>query len=82
MGTNGFAIASLVLGILWLYWLGSVLAVIFGFVARHQIKHSRQSGDGMAIAGIVLGIVGLAVFVLLVVLVFAVTDSRPGFFVG
>ena len=66
-GTNGFAIASLVLGILWLECLGSVLAIIFGFVARAQIKRTGQGGDGMAIAGIVLGFVGIAMFVLLIV---------------
>jgi hypothetical protein len=59
--TNGFAIASLVLGFVWLFGLGSLLALIFGLVARKQIDDSngQQSGKGMAIAGIVLGIVGL-----------------------
>ena len=66
-GTNGFAIASLVLGILWLEWLGSVLAIIFGFVARAQIKRTGQGGDGIAVAGLVLGFVGIAMFVVLVV---------------
>jgi hypothetical protein len=28
--TNGLAIASMVLGIVWVYWLGSVLALVFG----------------------------------------------------
>lgn len=62
--TNGFAIASLVLGILWLYWLGSILALIFGYVAKSQIDQSggRQSGRGMAIAGIVLGWIGVGIF--------------------
>lgn len=60
--TNGFAVASLVLGIVWLGGLGSILAVVFGAIGRSQIKGSRgkQRGSGMAIAGIVLGIVGLA----------------------
>lgn len=30
--TNGLAVASMVLGILWLYWIGSILALIFGLV--------------------------------------------------
>jgi hypothetical protein len=34
VGYNGLAIASMVLGILWLYWIGSILALIFGLVAR------------------------------------------------
>jgi hypothetical protein len=62
--TNGLAVASLVLGLLWLFWLGSLLAVIFGFVSLLQIERSNgtQRGRGMAIAGIILGCIGLAVF--------------------
>jgi hypothetical protein len=64
--TNGLAIASLVLGIIWLWWLGSVLALIFGYSAKNQIDRSggQGSGRGMAIAGIVLGWVGVATLVL------------------
>jgi len=63
--TNGYAIASLVLGIVWLWWLGSVLALVFGHAARNQINASggRQTGEGLAIAGIVLGWIGIATFV-------------------
>jgi len=69
--TNGLAIASLVCSLFfWLYGLPAVLAVIFGFVARGQIRrsHGTQAGNGMALAGIVIGFAGLAVGVLLVVL--------------
>ena len=66
-GTNGLAIASLVLGILWLYWIGSILAVVCGHVALHQMRTSGQSGRGLAIAGLVLGYVGLALIALLVI---------------
>jgi hypothetical protein len=67
--TNGMAIASLVLGILWLYWIGSILALIFGYIAKRQIDESqgRQTGRGMAIAGIVLGWIGVGIGVLLAV---------------
>ncbi len=63
--TNGLAIASLVLGIVWLYWVGSVLALIFGHVAKRQIDRSggAEGGRGLAIAGIVLGWVGIALLV-------------------
>lgn len=63
-GTNGMAIASLVLGILWMYWLGSVLALVFGYIARNQIKANGQQGAGLALAGIILGWVGIAFLVL------------------
>jgi hypothetical protein len=58
---NGLAIASMVLGILWIWWIGSILAIVFGFVALNQIKNSdgAQTGRGMAIAGLVLGFIGL-----------------------
>jgi len=63
-GYNGMAIASMVLGILWLYWVGSVLALVFGYVGRNQIRARNERGDGMAIAGIVLGWVGVGFFLL------------------
>jgi Domain of unknown function (DUF4190) len=61
--TNGLAIAAMTCGILWFTWIGAVLAVIFGHVARRQIGEARgwQRGDGMALAGMVLGYSGLAV---------------------
>lgn len=63
-GYNGMAIASMVLGILWIYWIGSVLALIFGYIGRNQIRMRHERGDGMAIAGIVLGWVGVGFFLL------------------
>ena len=59
--TNGLAIASMVLGILWLYWIGSVLALVFGYIARNQIRERGEAGNGMAVAGIVLGWIGVGV---------------------
>jgi hypothetical protein len=40
--------------------VGSVIAIVLGFVARDQIKRSwgRQTGSGMATAGIILGFIG------------------------
>jgi hypothetical protein len=63
---NGLAIASLVLGILWIYWIGSILALVFGYMAKNQIDRSggTQSGRGLAVAGIVLGWVGVGILVL------------------
>jgi len=68
--TNGLAIASMVLGIVWIYWIGSILALIFGYVARKQIRERHESGGGMATAGIVLGWVGVGVLALLLVAAF------------
>jgi hypothetical protein len=61
--TNGFAIASLVLGIaqIFLCVIGGILALVFGYIARNQIDQSggTQGGRGMAVAGIVLGWIGV-----------------------
>jgi hypothetical protein len=59
--TNGMAVASLILGIVWIAGIGSVLAVIFGFMSRKRIEQSqgRESGGGLSVAGIVLGFVGI-----------------------
>ncbi len=66
--TNGLAIASLVCGIAGVFFISAVLGVIFGFVARSQIRNSSgtQGGEGLALAGI---IVGFAWIVLLVIIV-------------
>jgi hypothetical protein len=68
--TNGLAVASLIAGFFWVAWLGSFLAVIFGHVALGQIKRSggRETGSGLAIAGLVLGYLGIG-SLLLVMLV-------------
>lgn len=70
--TNGLAVAALVLGILCfpLYFLAIILAplaIIFGAKARGQIRRDPgQKGDGLALAGLILGCVGL-VFALIIV---------------
>ena len=62
---SGMAIASLVLSLVWVYWIGSILALVFGYVAKNQIdrERGRLSGRGMATAGIVLGWVEIGVLV-------------------
>lgn len=78
-GTNGYAIASLVLGIVWIAGLGSLLAVIFGVMAKNQIDASggRQTGRGLAVAGLVLGVVGLIGLIIWIILIAAVSSSTP-----
>ena len=65
---NGMAIAALCCGIAgFLCVVPAILGIIFGFVAKNQIRDSgyTQRGDGMATAGIVLGIVWIALSVVL-----------------
>ena len=68
-GTPGMAIASLVLGLVSLlccqFVIPAVLAIVFGVIAQREYKSNPyRSGRNMAIAGIVLGAVSLALFVL------------------
>jgi hypothetical protein len=72
-GTNGMAVASFVLGLLWLGGLGSFLAIIFGVMGRRQTSETGQAGKGLASWGLGLGIAGLLIMVLwFVVVVLAV----------
>ena len=71
--TSALAITSLVSGILgWtlLPFLGSIAAVICGHMARAEIRRDPNlDGDGMAVAGLVLGWVSIAFGVLAILLV-------------
>ncbi|GAA4599321.1 hypothetical protein GCM10023194_79090 [Planotetraspora phitsanulokensis] len=59
--TNGFAIATLVLAI-----LGGVLfSIIFGIVALVQIRKRGDKGKGLAIAGLIVSGLWIAMFALL-----------------
>lgn len=73
--TEGLAIAGMVLGICWVWWVGSLLAVIFGHVALSHIKHNGKQGSGMATAGLVLGYIGLATLLIFMVAVGASTGT-------
>ncbi len=69
--TSTAAIISLISGILgWTFvpWLGSLVAVITGHMARAEIRRNPETleGDGLAIAGLVLGWAMLICSILLV----------------
>ena len=66
--TSGLAIASIVVGIVWLFGLGSVAAIYLGRRGVREIAASAgsQDGRGLAIAGIWIGIAGLLGSALLV----------------
>ncbi len=70
----GLAITALVLGccsvfFFWLYAIVPVLAIIFGSVSIGQSnKAGRDKPHGMAIAGLVLGVIFTMLFVLIIVL--------------
>jgi hypothetical protein len=75
--TNGLAIASLVLGIVWIAWLGSLAGLVLGLVALRQIKNRHERGRGIAIAGVVLSGLWLALLIVSIIIASVATRS-PG----
>jgi hypothetical protein len=75
-GTNGLAVASMVLGIIGifiqLFGILPILAIVFGIMGLRRSDAAAGRGRGMAIAGIVLGAVGLVI--LIVVLIWVGTN--------
>src|SRR5665213_1397752 len=64
--TNGFCVASLVLGIIGIpacVIIPSLLAIVFGIIGYNQVNKTgvEGGGKGMAIAGIVCGGIGLLI---------------------
>lgn len=80
--TNGMAVGSMVVSIvgvtlLFCYGGGAILGIVgavLGHVARRQIKANRESGDGMALAGIIVGWIaaGLGLLIFGAIMVFFV----------
>lgn len=64
--------------------LGGLVAVITGHVARSQIKRTGEAGDSLALAGLIIGYVAIAMFFLFIVgylvfvaFVFAFAATHP-----
>jgi hypothetical protein len=76
-GTNGLAIASLLLSFTGFFccFIGSIVAIVLGVIALSQIRQTRQEGYGLAVAGIVIGVGTLAVFV--IVALFSIVPANP-----
>jgi hypothetical protein len=75
------AIASLVCGVLFLCAPASIAAIILGHLALVDIKRSanRMTGHGLAIAGLVMGYLGIAlttIYIVFMVSMFRTTLSR------
>jgi hypothetical protein len=75
--TNGYAIASLVCGLgqFAVGPLGTIPAIAFGHMARNQIRRTGEQGDGLAIAGLVLGWGAVVVTVLGLALMLAIVGA-------
>ncbi|MGO9854735.1 MAG: DUF4190 domain-containing protein [Acidimicrobiales bacterium] len=77
--TNGLAVASLICSCAGLFFLPIFPGIILGFVAHSQIKRSNgmQRGDGLAIAGIIVGF-GWLVLIALGVVLNATNSTNSG----
>ena len=63
------AIASLVSSLVGLLCgIGPLLGLVFGIIALNQIKQTGQGGRGMAIAGIVISSVLIALFIVVMII--------------
>lgn len=82
--TSSLAIASLVSGILgWTLvpFIGTLVAIITGHMARAEIRRSggQLDGDGLAIAGLVLGWISAALWLVAIVILFTVLGGLAWF---
>lgn len=59
---NRRAAAAIVFAVVWVWGVGSLLAVVYGSLAKRSIDRSngRAGGGGIAVMAIVLGCIGLA----------------------
>ena len=75
VGRSGYAIASGYFGLISVLILPGPLALLFGILAIRDIKrHSRKTGMGRAMFGILFG--GIATLVLVLIVVMQITRSR------
>jgi hypothetical protein len=61
--TSVLAISSLVMGVFWMFGLGSVSAIVLGAMSFRRIARSQGTltGKRLAVAGMIAGIIGLIV---------------------
>jgi type IV pilus assembly protein PilA len=74
--TSGKAIISLICGLFFFFFPISIAAVVFGHLSLSEIRKSagRLTGNGLAIAGLVLGYAGLAVLPVLIIAAIAIPN--------
>lgn len=74
--TSGKAIASLISGIFFFLFPAAILAIIFGHISLSEIRASagRIGGKGIAVAGLVLGYLGLSFIPILIIAAIAIPN--------
>jgi len=71
--TNSKAIVALVLGILSLVipYLGiivGIIAIVFAKLAFNELRSGGEQGKGLAVAGLVCGIIGVAIYAIFILI--------------
>jgi hypothetical protein len=80
---NSLAITSMVLALVGLACgLTAPIGAIMGHVARRQIRQRGESGDGMALAGIIVGWIVTALWMaylafMVILIIYAANHSPP-----
>lgn len=69
--TNSLAVAALVFGFVF-----PLIAIPLGHIARRQIAHTGEQGDGMAVVGLVLGYLALTAVLVAVVVVIVIIATK------
>lgn len=65
----GFGIAAMLTWVIWGALLFGPLAIVFGVLARREVRSdASKTGDGLALAGIILGAAGLALWAIFLVI--------------
>lgn len=85
--TNTMATLSLVMSLVGLLTgITAVLGIIFGHIARKQIRETGEGGDGMALAGLIVGyiicglwVLGILAYIALVVFMFGAAGMAGAF---
>ncbi len=72
--TSGKAIASLILGFFFFVFPAAIMAVVFGHLSHSEIQRSagRLKGQGIALAGLILGYLGIAFVPFLIIAAIAI----------
>ena len=71
-GTNVMAILSLVFAFVF-----APLGIVFGHIAKNQIRRTGEAGSGLATAGLVIGYIFTIAWILSVVLLVVLAANAP-----
>lgn len=80
--TNGFAIAGFILSLISILCCGStsVLGLVFSIIGVVKAKNYNNNGKGLAIAGIVIGCIGLLLLILLNLIGFSYNGFKGNYY--